>query len=181
MPGGVASLLAQAIPDYVGPIEAWRVWRVVLRNGEIVLESVFARTTWEPGVALAASCATGRRSPWRPWRLQPNDHLAPELDCTCGVYGLAEEAAAREYLDADRFVSRGNRVLGRVALWGEVVVCENGWRASRAYPVELLVPVPVAEGGRLRRRGYLDEIALGLEAYGVPVDFAPALGVGVLG
>jgi hypothetical protein len=62
-----------------------------------------------------------------------------------------------------------------------VVVCENGWRASRAYPVELLVPVPVAEGGRLRRRGYLDEIALGLEAYGVPVDFAPALGVGVLG
>jgi len=163
-----------AIPDYVAPVEAWRVWRIGLRDAEIVLESLFAQATWEPGVPLTASCATGHRSRWRPWRVELNDHAAPDFDCTCGIYGVTTDEAAREYLNARRFGAQGDRVIGRVALWGDVVESETGWRASYAYPLELYVPVAVADGGGLRRRAYLDEIAFGLEAYRVPVDFIAA-------
>jgi hypothetical protein len=62
----------------------------------------------------------------------------------------------------------GDRVIGRVALWGEVVEGEFGWRASRAYPLELLIP---GRAGGYRRGAYLDEIAVELEAYRVPIDF----------
>jgi hypothetical protein len=68
-----------------------------------------------------------------------------------------------------------HRVLGRVALWGTVVECERGWRASRAYPAHLYVPSPrrpalfVLTG--LRRPALpAEEIALELAAYGVPVE-----------
>jgi len=173
---------AWAIPDYVSPVEAWRVWKVGVRNAQIVLESLFAQATWEPGVPLAAICVTGHRSRWRPWRVQLNDHPAPDFGCTCGIYGVATSAAAQEYLSAHRFASRGDRVFGRVALWGDVVESEVGWRASYAYPLEIFVPVAVAERGGLRRRAYLEEIAFGLESYRVPVDFVAAQpGLGVVG
>jgi hypothetical protein len=159
------------IPDYAEPVEAWRVWRVGMRAGGVVLKSLFANAVWEPCVPLAAKCAGGHRSLLRPWRVTLNDHPSPELDCTCGIYGVATPVAAREYLDPRRFLLFGDRVIGRVALWGDVVEGELGWRASRAYPLELLIPVPAAEGGGYRRRAHLDEIAVEVEAYSVPVDF----------
>ena len=56
------------IPDYVEPVEAWRVWRVGMREGRVVLMSLFAGTVWEPAVPLAATCTQGHRPRWRPWR-----------------------------------------------------------------------------------------------------------------
>lgn len=163
-----------AVPDYAEAVEAWRVWRVGLNGGHVVLESLFAAATWVPGVPLRATCAAGHRSRWRPWHIHLNDHRAPQTDCTCGIYAVRNEETAHEYLDTRRFVARGDRVIGRVALWGDVVEGELGWRASAAYPVELLVPVTATERGVLGRRAYLDEILLGLEAYGVPVQLVPA-------
>jgi hypothetical protein len=48
------------------------------------------------------------------------------------------------------------RVAGRVRLWGTVVECERGWRASHAYPSRLLVAL---DDGRSR----LDAGSLALE------------------
>jgi len=162
-----------AAPDYASAVEAWRVWRVGLRDGAVVLLSLFADAAWEPGRPLDAGCATRRRSRLLPWRVPPNDHPAPELDCSCGIYGVATQEAAREYLDAVRYAPRGRRVLGRVGLWGDMVESEQGWRARHAYPIEILVPLPTIAETSLRRRAQLEEIAFGLEAYAVPVDVVP--------
>ncbi len=117
----LAELDAGPIPDYAEPVEAWRVWRVSTRNGRVVLQSLFAGTVWEPAVALVASCTGGHRSLWAPWRKKPNDHPAPELDCRCGIYGVQSVAAARSYLETPPLLCRDDRVIGRVALWGDVV------------------------------------------------------------
>jgi len=161
---------AGPVPDLVEPVEAWRVWRVGMREGGVVLKSLFAGTVWEPAVPLAASCAVGHRPRWRPWRVEVNRHAVPDLDCSCGIYGVRSAAAARWYLDSRTFLYRSERVIGRVALWGEVVESQLGWRAARAYPIELFVPAPAAVQSGLRRRAYVDEIVVALEAYRVPVD-----------
>jgi len=59
-----------------------------------------------------------------------------------------------------------HHVIGRVALWGDVVEGRRGWRAARAYPNELWLPpldvdreeVPGSEA-----------VAIDLADYGVPV------------
>lgn len=157
-------------PDYAEPVEAWRVWRVSMRQGRVVLQSLFAGAIWEPVVPLVASCSGGRRSRWAPWRKRPHDHAAPELDCRCGIYGVRSVAAARSYLETPPLLCRDDRVIGRVALWGDVVEGSSGWRASHAYPIELFLPAPAAGRSGPRQRAYVDEILLALEAYGVPVD-----------
>lgn len=158
-----------AIPDYVEPVEAWRVWRVGMREGRVVLQSLFAGAVWEPAVPFLASCSAGHRSRWAPWRKKPNEHSAPELECRCGIYGVQSVAAARSYLERPPLLCRDDRVIGRVALWGSVVESSSGWRASHGYPLELFVPAAVAAHGP-RRRGYTDEIMVALEEYRVPVD-----------
>ena len=166
----LADLVADPIPDYAEPVEAWRVWRVAMRDRHVVLQSLFAGAVWEPHVPLAATCTGGHRSRWTPWRRTPNHHAAPELDCCCGIYGVQSVTAARSYLELPPLLFRDDRVIGRVALWGAVVEGPSGWRASHAYPIELFVPAPVVAHRGLRQRAYLNEILFALEAYRVPVD-----------
>lgn len=166
----LAELAANPIPDYVEPLEGWRVWRVVIEDERIVLQSLFAGAVWEPLVPAVAACAGGHRPRWTPWRKKPNEHAAPELDCNCGIYGVKSVAGARTYLEKPALLSRDDRVIGRVALWGTVVEGPLGWRASHAYPLELLLAAPRAAQRGLRQRARLDEIMFALEAYKVPVD-----------
>jgi hypothetical protein len=74
-------------------------------------------------------------------------------------------------------------VIGRVFLWGSVVECERGWRAARAYPAQLYLPL--GRHGRLsfvaRRAADAEELALALRAYGVPVELVACASVGKLG
>ena len=145
------------------------MWRVAMREGRVVLQSLFAGAIWEPAHPFVASCRGGHRSRWAPWRNKPNVHPAPELECRCGIYGVQSVALARSYLERPPLLCRDDRVIGRVALWGNVVEGPFGWRASHAYPIELFVPAGVAAHG-LHRRRYMDEILLALEEYRVPVD-----------
>jgi hypothetical protein len=161
---------AGPIPDFAEPLEAWRVWRVAWREHRIVLQSLFAGTVWEPEVPLVASCTGGHRPRRAPWRKEPNEHPAPELACNCGIYGVQSVAAARSYLELPPLICRDDRVIGRVALWGDVVEGPAGWRASHAYPLELFVPSPGVARRLLRHRSYVNEILFSLEAYRVPVD-----------
>jgi hypothetical protein len=160
------------VPDFVEPLEAWRVWRVGRREGRVALQSAFADAPWEPGVPLSATCSKRRRSVRRPWRMETSCHVAPHLACSCGIYGVRSLAAARWYLESQAVLGPADRVIGRVALWGDVVVSEWGWRASFAYPIELFVPVPMLmQRGLWRRtRSEVEELVVALESYHVPVD-----------
>jgi hypothetical protein len=166
----LSDLETDPIPDFVEPLEAWRVWRVGMLHGRVVLKSLYVGAVWEPAIPLAATCSQRHRPRLRPWRLEPSGHAPPQMDCHCGIYGVQSVIAARSYLERPDLLCRGERVIGRVALWGDVVEGELGWRASRAYPIELFVPAPAVVRSGLRRRAHMDEILRALEEYRVPVD-----------
>jgi hypothetical protein len=161
-----------AVPDYVEPVEAWRVWAVVEVGGLPRLRSVYHEVRWSPGTACAAACMSRRRPLRRLWRRSRSDHGAPVADCTCGIYASADLPTVARYLEPPLAASEVCRVLGRVALWGKVVECEHGWRAGFAYPTRLYVP---AELDCRRARSFLtDDLAFELAAYGVPVETVEA-------
>jgi len=152
-------------PDYAEPFEAWRVWRVVGHGRELTLASIVKRTLWPPREALAAECLKPTRL--LDWVRRRQPHPAPAAACECGIYAGTLECV-RRYL-TDTLPDARARVIGRVALWGTVVECDWGYRASYAYPVALWVPVPVRG-----RRSSADDLAAGLERYGVPVRLLPS-------
>jgi hypothetical protein len=166
-------------PDFVEPVEAWRVWRVGMCEGRVVLKSLFSSTVWEPNTPLAAVCRSVRRSRWLPWRSRAHDHAAPALGCRCGIYGVQSVSAARQYIDCAPFPYRDDRVIGRVALWGDVVEGTLGWRATFAYPVELYLRDPTGEMLGLRGRARVEQVMSALEAYRVPVDLVAPSAIAV--
>lgn len=155
--------MSGSAPDYAEPIVAWRVWRVLGRNDELRLRSVVYGTLWPVGEPMRARCLRHRRS-LLPWR-RPQEHVAPEDGCTCGVYATSLDGL-RPYLDGfEPRLRPVQRVLGCVSLWGEVVECERGWRATLGYPQRLYVPT-----SSLEDPGDAADVALALTEYGVPVE-----------
>lgn len=159
-------------PDAVEPFVGWRVWDVVALDGRLRLCSLSFWTIWVPGQASSAVC---RRALLDVHRAGILDHPAPHPRCTCGFYAAASAAQVLAY--AHQFPRRADalhRVVGRVRLWGMVVVCEGGWRAELAYPSALFVPS--ARGGRWRRgrlappAAPVEAVASALACYGVPVE-----------
>jgi hypothetical protein len=150
-----------AAPDAVEPVVAWRAWSLAKVDGRFRLKSVVAPTLWEPLRALDAVC-------WRPglrlFRSRRAPHESPSTSCECGVYG-ADAATAAAYATGLVYGSR-RRVLGRVALWGRVAECERGWRASHAYPSEIVVP---EHWFRRSSRTPLEAVALDLVDYCVAI------------
>lgn len=140
-------------------------------EGELRLRSLLYPSIWHPREEAVARC---RRSlAYLPWGRMPL-HEAPAVDCVCGIYGGREAGQARLFLALPVDDAVVYRVLGSMAMWGRVVEAELGWRSERAYPHELYVP-RWDRGARLgwrRRRLRADEVAGGLEAYGVPVEVA---------
>lgn len=154
-------------PDYLEPIEGWRVWLVVPDGDHSTprLRSVVQKTVWPARNALVAECC--QRRVLAKLLRRPVHESVPELTCQCGIY--ATELTRLEPLLAEAPWETGARVLGRVRLWGEVLECEQGWRASHAYPAHLYVPVREGRRPRLTQ----EEIAAGLADYGVPVELLP--------
>src|SRR5205823_7338122 len=85
-------------PDYAEPFEAWRVWRVVRRDGEYSLGSVIQRALWPAGEAFTADCLRASRLFSRFRRNQP--HEAPEPRCECGIYAASLERVGQYLADA---------------------------------------------------------------------------------
>jgi len=152
-------------PDLAEPIVAWRVWRVVSSGDGYLLGSVVKPTVWPSGEPLVAECLRARPLGWFRSR---GRHSALEPACECGVYaaGLADIGP---YLSDAAPAGGIGSVLGRVSLWGVVVECERGFRASHAYPACIYVPADVGD-----RRDDRQTIADGLSCYGVPVEFLTA-------
>lgn len=159
--------------DYAEALVAWRTWALADEGRGWRLQSVVKSTVWSPCRPLEAECLRPR--PLRRFRR----HHVPEFDCACGVYA-SELPVAASYLDSSWLGLGGRRVrqvLGRVSLWGEVVVCERGYRASLAYPAHLYV---AGRDGRGEVRDDAFDVAAGLEAYGVPVSLVDLDEAGLL-
>ena len=122
------------------------MWRVLQTDGVLTLASVVKAVAWSPGEALVAECLGPRLIPLP--RVRP--HAAPGPRCECGIYATDLARASRYLRDSIPFDL--DRVLGRVALWGTVVECERGFRASHAYPVALYVPLGRGKGSAQRPR-----------------------------
>ena len=122
--------------------------------------------------ALEAACDARRREPLRPWRVRPPDHAAPDVSCCCGVHAVSLPADLAAYVPSVAGRRIVHRVVGRVALWGDVVEGSRGWRASRAYPAKLWVPEVHVNG---RRVAGLEAMALDLAGYGVPVQICTGM------
>jgi hypothetical protein len=146
-------------PDLVEPVVAWRVWRALDDGGVTRLSSIFYRSNWPHCAPLVASCQHVRLPLW-PFRREW--HEAPAARCGCGIYATSA-ARLRAYLRGRLTLIEGISVVGRVSLWGTVVECESGWRASLAYPEELYVPIFGIESARAAR------IVDDLRRYRVPV------------
>lgn len=157
---------AVEVPDLIEPVCGWRAWYVDRPGGSFTLRSMVFDARWPVGRALVAECmeiASGRRRglPWRRIR-----HDAPHARCDCGIYGTTSLTTAKRYFDGASYPQRWPaqlRAFGFVSLWGSVVECERGFRASHAYPSLLYVP-------QVDRSQLADEVAADLGAYGVPVE-----------
>jgi hypothetical protein len=161
----VTELVAE-VPDYVAPVEAWRVGASSTSRRD------------QLGKRGAGDDLAGRRRPGGVLpprqRMSPRirrrcEHGAPQAGCQCGIYA-GEPSVLRQYLAEPLGSAAVARVSGRVALWGVVVECERGFRASHAYPVEVYVPADAIRGGDY---GW-DELSAGLRRYGISVLLLPS-------
>jgi hypothetical protein len=97
----------------------------------------------------------------------------PARGCGCGVYAAREPEDAADYLEGRSWDTLTvHRVIGTVSLWGRVVECTRGWRASFAYPKMIYVPATRAPCWLRAQRA--EAVALALTDYDVPVELLDA-------
>jgi hypothetical protein len=135
------------------------------------------RTVWLPRRETLALCR-GHDHSWKPSR--PALHAAPQANCRCGLYASTSVKTAASFVRGRGSLHEAiGAVIGQVSLWGSVVECECGWRASHAYPARLYVPL--GEQGRFSTLfGYgadAERLAQALRAYGVPVELVASRSV----
>jgi hypothetical protein len=140
-------------PDYVEPTVGWRSSSVVEESVGVRLASLGGMPVWAPRRELVAACDWG-------------NHVAPKAQCSCGIYAARAIALPADYMTGFWWGGACDRVVGRVSLWGSVVECEEGWRASHAYPERIFVPAGDSNGRLLPDAG---DLAIALSIYGVPV------------
>jgi len=163
------------VPDLFAPVVAWRTWEVAETKDGWRLLSVHMRDTWPVGEPLVAAC---HRDRFLAGASDP--HACPTFDCHCGIHGVSHPEGARQYFVAswadveygmialtDDYVPRA---VGRVNLWGRVMVHSDGFRASLAYPQHLFLPAKRPDGGEFGA----ECASMGLLDYGVPVEMIDA-------
>jgi hypothetical protein len=124
------------VPDRFGdePVYGWRVWKLFVDDCTL-RSSLYWDVIWPRGEEMKATCANVT-------------HLGdghPSLECTCGIWSYKDRADALERVlawdgGADWPVVYRIVVMGRVSLWGHLIEHERGWRASRAYPYDIMIP-----------------------------------------
>jgi len=116
----------------IDAIVGYRGWRIIVRDGQSELRSVYAQETrWQVGEPLEAECkCRSRRSVYE----------GGERIHTCGIYaydfpvfGMQVPARAEQFF-GHQFV------YGEVYLWGEVIRHEKGYRGTVATPAGFYKP-----------------------------------------
>ncbi len=107
-------------PDYASTITGWKAWNQGTYGNKIRLQSGMG-SVWSPD-PLKAVCIN-------------LPHSAPREDCSCGIYATRTmEQLLRNWWH------REGMILGKVALWGKVIIHHEGYRAEWAQPLEIWVP-----------------------------------------
>jgi hypothetical protein len=102
------------------PIIAYRCWRVLAYDGEVSLISAVTQDHWQAGEPMTGS----------PFSCDAlGVHAVKKLSHLFSIYGGYDLRSDEEY--------NHHMVCGKVALWGDVVEHDFGYRAEFAYPVEL--------------------------------------------
>ncbi len=119
--------MTDAAPDVIGEIVGCRAWRVQTSTlYQPTLISVTRGTVWRPGRWTTAECKYDNAG-------------VPHDGHQCGIYAAADWEHLAE-LGYNRWGGVWDRVVvGEVALAGDVIVGEKGWRAEKARPVRLWV------------------------------------------
>jgi hypothetical protein len=140
----------RTVTEAAEPVVGWKIWRVEHGDERTRLRSVLYGSLWPPGRPAVADCK----------KLYRARHEAPDPVCECGIHAAKALEQWRHYLAVG-----GDRVFGRVLLWGDRLEGELGWRAATGYPLVLYVPATLEDA---------EAIAEGLSVYGVPVEIAGA-------
>ena len=131
----------------VGPVWAFRCWRVEWQDDRPVLGSLFHSTVWPADGPLRATCEqrAGALAAWirRRFSRKPASHPAPAWGCECGIYAMSRLEDEEDLTLSPHFCQRGPldrvlRVAGVAQLWGRVVQHDRGYRAEYARPLRLL-------------------------------------------
>lgn len=134
------------------------------------LHSLVHGGAWSPDKPQQATCAKSSR-PFDPYSFHahwpyydpPEPHAAPDFDCECGFYGFTSLEEADKAGDGFQFPQRIRAV---VSAWGDVVLCEHGFR-SEWMQIEAIVQQPTfAWGVEFDASKCWRKIA---DRYGVPV------------
>jgi hypothetical protein len=140
------------------PVVGWRSWEV--SNNKFLTSP---HLVWVPRERVEATCEKFFAS---------DEHMAPELDCSCGIYAFDSlKAMKTEYYWTSFPIS------GEVWLWGKIVQHKTGFRAQYAYPKKLyffrhrvMPDGSKAEHPGKRRIPYAEYLA---DEYGVPFEIVP--------
>ena len=117
------------------PVVGWRAWVVTQTPVGMRLGSVLHDLVWAIDEPALAEC----RRHEDPFAEALDSHPVPGCVCNCGFHAARDPADALSYLRGRDEADTVCRILGEVALWGQVVETESGWRASHAYPARLYV------------------------------------------
>src|SRR5438128_10471616 len=112
--------MSDLAPDLIEPFVGWRCWGVEERSDGVWLVS-HGGVVWPGRGPLLAECH--------------ERHAAPDEDCQCGIYALAERELPYYSYDAEG--AWAYPVFGTVALYGRVVRGSRGYRAEKARATSL--------------------------------------------
>jgi hypothetical protein len=143
--------LGRSLRELSHLVVGWRVWTVRETPVGLRLASVLHDVLWATADAAVASC----RRDEDPFAAPLGPHPVPAAICNCGFHAARDATDVLSYLRGRDEPETLCRILGEVALWGNVIVTEGGWRASMAYPTRLYCGD--------------EEIAEALSVYDVPV------------
>ncbi|MDH3308833.1 MAG: hypothetical protein OEO77_15130 [Acidimicrobiia bacterium] len=122
-----------------GPRVAWRIWSIIpdpAQPERPVLAGI-AGQVWDKA-HIEARCAESTSSHWY-------HRWVPDVDCSCGVYGLSEFGQAPDHSP------RRPYAVGFVELSGRILIEESSLRAERGEmigPLRLVVPDTWRNGSR---------------------------------
>jgi len=146
---------SEAIERRVGVLLGWRCWSADRSEG--LLRPIFMRgLVWKPRQPHEALC---------PEQIHP----VPTQECQCGLWAVCHPMLLNEvgWTHAPPQGTpklSGALVVGQVALWGNIIEHERGWRAQFGYPTHLyLLDDDEQLAGTLRER-YVVPVVWGREA-----------------
>lgn len=128
------------------------------------------KQVWTPGVNVAKCCpndtGTGMTvvyaSSFTAYSEPPLDHSSPHGDCHCGLYAYNDFKIQQPNWTSDCDESGRLFAVGAIAVWGDLRVHADGFRASHACPVALAYPSSIGERARTVLERVADEYRVAL-------------------